>query len=105
MTEEHVSISSLVIDTVPEKTDVVAEALAQIEGVEVHGKDAGQVVITIEKETTSEMQECANGFSSIDGVINVNLIYFNFEDDPEIQAKFEKLQAKADKGAGASEQA
>ena len=91
MAEEHITISSLVIETNASETESVADALAQLDGVEVHGQEPGKIVITIEKESIAEAHDLANSFSSIPGVINVDLIYFNFEDDVELQAKFDKL--------------
>ena len=91
---EHSVISSLVIETVPERTEQIAAQFSHMDGVEVHGQEPGKFVITIEKETVDESHELANSFSQIDGVINTDLIYFNFEDDPDLQAKFDALHRK-----------
>ena len=94
MADEHVVISSLIIDTLGEKTAQVADALAAIEGVEVHGQENGQVVITIETETLVQSHDLANSLVDIDGVVGVNLIYANFEDDEDLQAKASALLDK-----------
>ena len=91
MTEEHITISSLVIETDAAKTESIANTLANMDGVEVHGQEPGKIVITIEKESIAEAHDLANSFPDIPGVVNVDLIYFNFEDDAELQAKFDKL--------------
>lgn len=94
MSEEHSVISSLIVETLPENMARVEAALAELDGVEVHGSENGQIVITIERETMSASHDLANSLTQIDGVVAVNLIYANFEDDPETQAMFDALQEK-----------
>ena len=91
MGEEHVVISSLIVECLPSDADRVADALAALEGVEVHGCEDGQVVITIERETLAESHDLANSFTQMDGVTNVNLVYANFEDDEELQGMFDNV--------------
>ena len=81
---DHGVISSLVIETASDYTDAVAAQLADMEGVEVHGIDGYKIVITIEAETVDESHDIANSIVPITGVIGVNLIYLNFEDDKTI---------------------
>ena len=81
---DHGVISSLVIETVSDYTDGIAAWLAEMEGVEVHGIDGYKIVITIEAETVDASHEIANSIVPITGVIGVNLIYLNFEDDKTI---------------------
>ena len=78
------AISSLVVEALPERVESVADALRRIEGVEVHGIDSYKIVITIEAETVDESHEIASGMIGIEGVIGVNLVYMNFEDDRTI---------------------
>lgn len=89
--EEHVVISSLIVECLEPDTQRVAEALAALDGVEVHGQESGQVVITIERETLTQSHDLANSITNLDGVTNVNLIYANFEDDEEQQKMFQKI--------------
>ena len=101
-------ISSLVIETMPDRLDQVAAALAAVPGVEVHetlravpgknGSSVGKVVITIERDTVDESQPTANGFVGIDGIIGIDLIYANFEDDPTSLAQRAKNRARAATG-------
>lgn len=77
-------ISSLVVETAPEYTEAVAAALPGLEGVEVHGVQDYKIVITIEAETVDESHDVANSIVPITGVIGVNLVYLNFEDDKTI---------------------
>jgi len=79
-----VVISSLVIETAPERTEAVAEHLAGLGGVEVHGIDGYKIIITIEAETVDASHAIANGIVPVEGVIGVDLIYLNFEDDKTI---------------------
>ena len=81
---DHGVISSLVVETAPEYTQVVASELPQKPGVEVHGIEGYKIVITIESETVDESHDIANGLMDITGVIGVNLVYLNFEDDKTI---------------------
>ena len=77
------AISSLIVECFPQKTQYVAEQLATIKGVEVHGTDetAGKIVVTIEVPGISASHDTAASFVRIDGVLNVNLIVANFEDE------------------------
>lgn len=77
-------ISSLVVETAPEYTEVVAAKLPDLEGVEVHGIEGYKIVITIEAETVDESHDIANEIPFMEGVLMVNLIYLNFEDDKTI---------------------
>lgn len=81
---DHGVISSLVVETVPEYTEEVAAQLPDLPGVEVHGVDGYKIVITIEAETVDESYAIASGMIGITGVIGINLIYVNFEDDETI---------------------
>lgn len=81
---DHGVISSLVVETMPDCTESVSAKLAGLDGVEVHGIDGYKIVITIEAETVDESHAIASSMIQIEGVIGVNLIYMNFEDDKSI---------------------
>ena len=76
-------ISSLIVEAKPKDVESVAEALRGMDGVEVHGVEgtAGKIVVTIEADSTSESHSIASEFVGIPGVLNVNLVYYNFEDE------------------------
>lgn len=78
-------ISSLVVETAPQHTAQAAEALAHIDGVEVHEINDYKVVVTVEADTLDDSHDIASTFIGIEGVTGVNLVYANFEDDPTIQ--------------------
>lgn len=77
-------ISSLVVETMPEHTAAVAKELATRAGVEVHETNGYKVVVTIEAETVDESHDIASAFIGVEGVIGINLVYANFEDDPTL---------------------
>ena len=77
-------ISSLVVETVSDYTQQVADELASRQGIEVHGIEGYKIVITIEAPTVDESHDIANAIVPVTGVIGVDLIYLNFEDDPTI---------------------
>ena len=77
-------ISSLVVDAVPGTEDAIAQSLAAIDGVEVHNREENRLVVTIEAETVDASHAVASSFIEIDGVMNINLVYANFEDDPRL---------------------
>lgn len=74
-------ISSLVVNTVAGTTESVRAALAEMPGVEVHETVGAKLVVTIESETVDTSANAATEFQAIPGVLSVNLIYVNFEDD------------------------
>lgn len=78
-------ISSLVVETMPAYTQTVADALAQLPGVEVHELVEHKIVVTIEAPTTDASYDVASGFVNYEGVTGINLVYSNFEDDPTIK--------------------
>ena len=78
-------ISSLVVDTVSEYTQSVAQNLPELPGVEVHEINGTKLVVTIEAETVDESHDISVKFMDYTGVINVGLVYCNFEDDPSLQ--------------------
>ncbi len=78
-------ISSLVVDAVPGTEDAIAQSLAGIDGVEVHNREENRLVVTIEAETVDASHAVASSFIEIDGVMNINLVYANFEDDPSLR--------------------
>ena len=79
-----VVISSLVVETAPEYTEELAARLPGLPGVEVHEVMGYKIVVTIEEETVDASHDRANEISFLEGVLNVNLIYLNFEDDKTI---------------------
>ncbi|MDO4503465.1 MAG: chaperone NapD [Coriobacteriia bacterium] len=77
-------ISSLLVNTVADRTEAVAAELPGFPGVEVHEINGFKIVITIEAETVDDSHAIASKLAGIDGVLGVNLVYANFEDDPSL---------------------
>ena len=80
----HVVISSLVVETAPGTTQEAADALALIRYVEVHEINGPRIVVTIEAPTLDASHATASSFLDVPGVLNINLVYCNFEDDPTL---------------------
>ena len=51
----------------------------------VHETNGYKVVVTIEAETLDDSHDIASTFIALEGVIGINLVYANFEDDPTVQ--------------------
>lgn len=77
-------ISSLVVECVQGYVDQVKAQLESMDGVEVHEVHDYKLVVTIEAETVDDSHDIANSFVPLTGVIGVNLIYLNWEDDKTI---------------------
>ena len=74
-------ISSLVVETKPECTDKVSAELAERAGVEVHETNGYKIVVTIEASSTGASHEISSRFIQIPGVLILNRVYVNFEDE------------------------
>ncbi|MCL1847381.1 MAG: chaperone NapD [Coriobacteriia bacterium] len=74
-------ISSYVIDTIPEKCEEVSSILVTYPGVELHGQEKNRLIVTIEADSVDETYVIATKMALLDGVLNNNLIYCNFEDE------------------------
>ena len=77
-------ISSLVVEAAKKDVAGVVKNLNAIEGVEVHEVQDFKIVVTLEAENIHASHKTASSFSKIPGVMAVNLVYANFEDDPEV---------------------
>ena len=78
-------ISSLVVETMPDRTDDVARELAQREGVEAARDERGTRSSSPSRPTpVDDSHDIASGFIGIEGVTGINLVYANFEDDPTL---------------------
>ncbi|MDR1714017.1 MAG: chaperone NapD [Coriobacteriales bacterium] len=80
-------ISSLIVESHAGRTAEVRSALAGIGGVEVHSVHGNSIVVSIEAASLSISQSISAALVQIPGVAAVQLVYANFEDDPQIQAK------------------
>ena len=72
-------ISSLIVEVNPDFAESAETALNAFSGVEVHERHSDKLVVTIEAESVEASAQMAENFSSIPGVLAVNLIYMNCE--------------------------
>ena len=80
-------ISSIIIETLENQAKEVAAQLAEIQGIEVHHIEDYKIIITVETETLDDSYALTKDFVNIEGVLTINLVYCNFEDDPTLQEK------------------
>lgn len=74
-------VSSVVITSVQGTSDAVAEEIAAIQGVEVHGVlPDGQIVAVIEADTVQEEVTIVTGLHEVKNVVTVRMAFHNFED-------------------------
>ncbi len=75
------NISGILVNTYPENITSIEQALATINGVEVHGNNTdGRIVITLEQDDTDDINETMAQIQDVPGVISAAMIYNQFED-------------------------
>lgn len=73
---EEVHISSLVVHAMPRRVERVAQAIARIPGVRVHGSSpAGKLVITLDTDSAEAMRDRMTEVQRTDGVLAAALVY------------------------------
>lgn len=76
-------ISGVLVRSYPENSQSVQQALALMEGVEVHGSnDDGRIVVTVEQENAGKMSDLLVLMHDVPGVLSTSMIYHQFEDLP-----------------------
>lgn len=83
--EVKMPVAGLVICFIPEKLEEVKSSLSKVSGLEIHGwNDKGEMVVVYEGDTFEEMEkEVKEWPKKIEGVLSVNVAYFNVEDEVE----------------------
>lgn len=80
MSERECHITSLVVHALPESLAEVKEAIAAMDGAEVHDADAsGKFVVVLETDTLYEVTDITSDISRLAGVINATLVYHQIE--------------------------
>ena len=80
--KEIVSISGLVIHTLPDRTRSVRSAIAGMTGVEVHATtEDGRLVVTVDEPDPKRATDTLVALNGLDGVLNAALVYNYFEHD------------------------
>ena len=81
------NISSVLVNTRPERMAQVQEGLLALSGVEVHAAtEDGRLIVTIEADSD---QAVANMFAEINqqpDVLSVAMVYHQYESDPDEEA-------------------
>ena len=85
-------IAGFVVTVAPAMKEEVKGRLNSVEGCDVFdgvaekgtsGSAHSSIVITLETETTSQMEDLVEALKKIDGVLTVDLAYLNIEDEVE----------------------
>lgn len=82
------NIGGILVRAWPEQIGQVREALAQIEGVEVHGaNEDGRMVVTVEKATTGELSDMLVLMQDVPGVLSAAMVYHQIEESGSEEAE------------------
>lgn len=73
-------ISSAVVMCRPEQAETVSAALAIMEGVEIHGRQAGRIVVVLEGASAGELGGRLTEIAAIEGVIAANMVFEHIEE-------------------------
>jgi len=73
------NICGCLVQTMPERTAAVIEAINASEGSEVHAHDKGRIVVTVEDTETRRASDLIMDLHQIPGVLGVTLTYHHFE--------------------------
>lgn len=73
------NICGCLVQTAPDKTAAVIEAINAADGSEVHAHDKGRIVVTVEDTPTRLASDLIMEMHQIPGVIGVSLTYHHFE--------------------------
>ncbi len=74
------NICGCLVQTLPDLTSQVAEAISATEGGEVHAVEKGRIVMTAEDTATKRASDLIMDMHSIPGVLTVTLTYHHFEE-------------------------
>lgn len=88
------NISSAVLNVLPEHAESVIEAVKRSELCDFHLYDKGNVVITIDGETTGQEMQKLKNIEKIPHVIASRLIYSYSEEELDVER--ERLSGEAD---------
>lgn len=80
-------ITSFIVDVRPTLLDPAATAIGALPGVEVHARTPkGQLVVTMETESDDQTSQTFAHIGQVAGVMNMALVYHQFEAEPEHEA-------------------
>jgi len=79
MSEYH--ICGVLLMTRPENAPLVEKALHAMPGVELHGNDAGRLIVTVEGDAYRGCADTITALSTLEGVASSSLVYHQIEND------------------------
>jgi Uncharacterized protein involved in formation of periplasmic nitrate reductase len=81
------NMSGILVVAKPERCEEVAQALAELPGIEVYQTDpeSGKIVVVQEAESIDKEADSARRIQQIPGVVSVNMVYHYFADDPSLK--------------------
>lgn len=74
------NICGCLVHTMPDKTDTVAQAIEATDGAEVHARENGRLVVTVEDWGDRLASEIIMDLHQIPGVLTITLTYHHFEE-------------------------
>lgn len=75
-------IASLIVKTLPKEIVNVIDSLKRSPQVSIYGKnDNGDVVVVVEAENSSQLEDLYEDLKGIEGVISVEPVYLYYEDE------------------------
>lgn len=76
-------LSSAVVLAKPDTAEDVANRLALLDGVEVHAREAGKIVIVMEAASAGALGSRLAEISLMDGVISANMVFEHLDTSEE----------------------
>ncbi len=77
------NICGCLVHAAPDRAAQVAEAIAAVDGAEVHGREGGRIVVTAEDTGDRLASDVIMELHQIPGVLTVTLTYHHFEEPDE----------------------
>lgn len=84
MPETRHHISSAVVMAKPDDIVSVADRLASMDGVEVHGSGSGKIVVVIEGPTAGHLGETLIRISAMDDVLAAHMVFEQAINEEEV---------------------
>ncbi len=80
MTEKELHVSSLLVHVNKEKADAIESSINLLDGAEVIViSPEGKAVVVLEASNQGQIMEVIDKINEFDGVINIGLVYHEFE--------------------------
>lgn len=85
MPEPRWHISSAVIGVTPGAMEALCQQIEGLEGVEIHGRDASRLVVTIEGQSTRALGDQLTRINLMPGVQTANMVYEHAEETEDFR--------------------